>query len=103
MNEYSTTLPRTLAELFSGLPDEAYIMVQKRALRDNLLELMCEIGEHGYHIYVRYDPLRTENNFTVFVGPPKTSGESQSFGGRLGDTDDPVGFIRHWRDNERVD
>lgn len=54
-----------------------------------LYDLMKMIGEEGYHIFVRYDPLRKDCNFSVVLD-----------GLRLGDTDSPATLLGDWWEGE---
>ena len=47
--------------------------------------VMRDIGERGHHIFIRYDPLRTKNNFTVVIDRE-----------RIGDTDHPSILLGNW-------
>ena len=53
--------------------------------RDLLENLIRKIGYLGHHVFVRYDPLRKRNNFTVAID-----------GERLCDTDNPVEELSDW-------
>lgn len=52
---------------------------------DNLVALMINIGKEGNHIFVRYDPIRKKNNFTVCIN-----------GERIGDGKNPVKIINEY-------
>lgn len=55
--------------------------------------LMLAIGSVlGFHVFVRYDPLRKKNCFTVVIGDK-----------RIADTDSPLKILRDWIDRNMTE
>ena len=78
---------------FEELPDDTVVGVQVKDWKSRLEWLMFCIGQYGFSTFVKFDPFREDNNFTVMVGkyPRK-------------DTNDPIEYLseilRKKRDSE---
>jgi len=65
-----------------NLPEDTMVAVKIGDLRNRLEWLMFRLGQYGFDVYVRYDTLRQDNNFTVQIGKyPRI------------DTNDPVAHL----------
>ena len=73
----------------TDLPDDTVVGIKIGSLKYNLLNLMWMIGQRGFSVMVRFDPLRNENNFTVTIG-----------NNRIGDTDDPTALLKQFVESE---
>jgi len=64
------------------MPDDALVGVMVKDLKGRLEWLMFCIGQYGFSTFVKFDPFREDNNFTVMVGKYPRE-----------DTNDPVGYL----------
>jgi hypothetical protein len=70
----NTTGSYTAGEInLENLPDEMLVSVKAKTLKSKLEWLMFQIGQYGFPVFVKYDPVRDSDGFTVMVGKyPRT-------------------------------
>ncbi len=73
--------------------DDDIVMVKADVINNSIDRLMFLLGQRGFGVYIRYDPFRDKDNFTVCIGNK-----------RIGDTDNPRELLKSFlkeRENKR--
>lgn len=84
-NSASASGPFDFQAWWDSQPDDTFVQVRKRDVTDKLAALMRSVGQSGSHVFVRYDPVRDDKNFTVMIDST-----------RVGDGNDPAEIIRQY-------